>query len=311
MKFRSDPAKLRGSIAPIVTPFHPDGEVDLDSVHRLVRWQLDNGSDGISSGGSTGEPTSLSLAERATILAAVANEAGPDVPFMPGTGSVKIDETLELTGIARDLGADAVLVVSPYYARPTQRALVEWYSVIAAAYPDLPIVVYNVPFRTAVDVAPETLAELRRKHDNVVGIKETTKDFEHVSRVFSVCGRDTLVWCGIELLCLPTLLLGGTGLISAAANIAPGAIAQLAKSFDDGDQETALRLHYELHPLVDLLFVETNPAPVKWLLEQLGVLPSGHVRLPLLTPVGESQKRILELYDTGRHLVPAELVATS
>ncbi len=307
MRFRSDPAALRGSIAPVVTPFTHDGDVDLAAVRRLVRWQLANGSNGISVGGSTGEPTALTVDERIAIMRAVAEETGDRVPFVPGTGSAKLDETLALTAAARDLGADAVLVVTPYYARPTQDGLVDWYGRVAAEFPDLPIVLYNVPFRAAVEVAPETLLRLRRAHANVVGIKETTKDFEHVSRVIATCGRDVLVWCGIELLCLPTLALGGTGLISAAANIAPGAVAELAAAWDRGDRERALELHYALHPLVDLLFLETNPAPAKWLLHRIGMLDAPTCRPPLAPLRPESEARVLALYEEARDLVPAPL----
>ena len=138
-----------------------------------------------------------------------------------------MDETLELTAAARDAGIDAALVITPYYARPTQDALFVWYRTVANEFPDLPIVAYNVPSRTAVDLAPETVARLFRSCDNFVGIKETTKDFEHFSRVLHLCGRELVVWSGIELLCLPLLALGGAGFVSATANIAPAACAEM------------------------------------------------------------------------------------
>ena len=136
----------------------------------------------------------------------------------------------------------------------------------------MPIVLYNVPIRTAVDVAPETVARLRRAHDNIVGVKETTKDFEHFSRVFHLCGRDTLMWSGIELLCLPLLALGGIGFVSAVANLAPSAVANMYEYWVAGDTEKALDIHYGLHPLVDLMFVETNPAPIKSVLRRAGLI---------------------------------------
>ena len=281
MRFRTDPAQIRGSIAPVVTPFTADGVLDVDSLRNLVRWQLASGSDGISLGGSTGEPSAQTLAERVEGLRVVAEEVADRVPFVPGTGSAKLDETLELTAAAKDLGADAVLVISPYYSRPTQQGLFEWYSVVAEEFPDLPIIIYNVPIRTAVDVAPETVARLRRRYDNVVGIKETTKDFEHFSRVLHLCGRDVLVWSGIELLCLPLLALGGVGFVSAVVNIAPRAVADMYRLWMDGEDDKALEIHFGLHPLVDMLFVETNPAPVKDVLARAGLIASAHVRPPL------------------------------
>ena len=183
MRFRSDPAAVRGSIAPIVTPFTATGEVDHDGIRTLVRWQLEAGSHGISIGGSTGEPSAQTVPERIAAMQVVAEEIGDRVPFVPGTGSAKLDETLELTQAAIDLGADIALVITPYYSRPTQEGLFQWYSAVATTFPSMPIVVYTVPIRTAVDVAPETVARLRKAHANIVGIKETTRDFEHVSYV--------------------------------------------------------------------------------------------------------------------------------
>ena len=162
MKFRSDPSQIKGSIAPLMTPFLATGEVDHDSLANLVNWQLANGTHGISLGGSTGEPSSQSVQERADAIRTVAKTIDDRVPFMPGTGTEKLEETLELTAAAQDAGADAVLIITPYYARPTQEALYTWYTTVAREFPDLPIVAYNVPSRTAVDIAPETVARLYR-----------------------------------------------------------------------------------------------------------------------------------------------------
>jgi 4-hydroxy-tetrahydrodipicolinate synthase len=295
VKFRSDPARIRGSIAPVITPFTDDGALDLESLRGLVRWQLESGSHGISIGGSTGEPGAQTVTERITAIRTVAEVVDDSVPFVPGTGSAKLDETLEITAAARDAGADAALVITPYYARPTQDALYTWYATVAREFPDLPIVIYNVPSRTAVDIAPETVARLFHDHDNLVGIKETTKDFEHFSRVLHQCGRSLLVWSGIELLGLPLLALGGAGFISAVTNLAPWAVARMYEAWEAGDHETARELHYGLHPLVDLLFVETNPAPAKWVLHTQGRIASAHVRPPLLplSQAGESRVRVL------------------
>jgi 4-hydroxy-tetrahydrodipicolinate synthase len=295
MKFRDDPARIRGSIAPVVTPFARDGAPDPAALRRLIEFQLANGSHGISLGGSTGEPSAQTLTERADAIRLAASVVADRVPFLPGTGSAKLDETLELTGIARDAGADAALVITPYYARPTQEALYAWYATVAREYPDLPIVVYNVPSRTAVDIAPATVGRLFRDFDNVVGVKETTKDFEHFSRVLHECGPELLVWSGIELLCLPLLALGGAGFVSAVANLAPAAVARMYEAYESGDHAAARELHYRLHPLVDLVFTETNPAAAKWVLAQRGLLGSDFVRPPLipLTEAGQDRARTL------------------
>jgi len=299
VKFRNDPRQITGSLGPVITPFTDDGALDTAGLRNLIRWQLANGSHGISIGGSTGEPSAQTLDERAEAIRTAAAEINDTVPFMPGTGSARMDETLELTGIARDAGADACLIITPYYARPTQEALYQWYATVARRYPDMPLVIYNVPGRTAVDVTPETVGRLYRDFDNIVGIKETTKDFEHFSRVIAECGPELLVWSGIELLCLPLLALGGVGFVSATANFAPAAIAEMYNAWTAGDFARARELHYRLHPLVDVTFVETNPAPAKWVLAQRGLIPSSYVRPPLITPTESGQQRIKELLAAG------------
>ncbi|MBV9208412.1 MAG: 4-hydroxy-tetrahydrodipicolinate synthase [Actinobacteria bacterium] len=303
MKFRTAPELIRGSIAPLVTPFTGAGQLDLESLRRLIRWQLASGSHGISLGGSTGEPSAQTVAERAAAIRAAAEEIADRAPFLPGTGSAKLDETLELTAAARDAGADAALIITPYYARPTQEALYQWYAAVAREFPDLPLVIYNVPVRTAVDIAPATVGRLFRDFGNVVGIKETTKDFEHFSRVIYEAGPDLLVWSGIELLCLPLLALGGAGFVSATANLAPAAVARMYEAFEAGDLALARDLHYRLHPLVDLIFVETNPAPAKWVLAERGLISSAHVRPPLVMPTPAGQDKIRALLKAGQDVL--------
>ena len=300
MRFRSDPAQIRGSIAPVVTPFDRDGAVDLETLAALIEWQIESGSHGISVHGSTGEPSTQSVEEREAVLETAARTVADRVPFFPGTGSTHLEETLRLTAKADEVGADAILLIAPYYSRPTQQGLYEWYSTVAREFPHLPIVAYNVPIRTAVDVAPETMARLRRAHDNIVGIKETTRDFEHASYVLDACGSDFLVYCGIELLCYPMLTIAGVGHLSCVANFAPGPCVALYDAFAAGDHEECRRLHYELHPLVDLAFLETNPGPVKWAMERLGIVACGKVRPPLVSPSASTQERITELLlETG------------
>lgn len=296
--------KLSGAIAPLFTPFTDEGEVDHDSLRRMVRWQLANGSIGISIGGSTGEPSSQTIEERAAAIRTIREElAGSDAAFVPGTGSAKLNETLELTAVAQEVGVDAALIITPYYARPTQEALYKWYATVAREFPDLPLIAYNVPSRTAVELAPETFARLYRDFDNIVGIKETTKDFEHFSRTMHLAGPDLLMWSGIELLCLPLIPLGGIGFISALSNIAPAAVAETYAAAVAGDWERARELHYGVHPLVDLLFVETNPAPAKWLMAERGLISSGHVRPPLIGLTDQGIARVEALVaEAGQYL---------
>ena len=308
MKFRSDPQQhLKGSLAAMFTPFTASGDVDHDSLRNMVQWQIASGSSGITIGGSTGEPSAQSVEERAAAIRATADAIGDRVPFMAGTGTAKLQETLELTQAAVDAGADASMIITPYYSRPTQEALYRWYATIATEFPQMPFVIYNVPSRTAVDMAPETVARLSRDFDNIVGIKETTKDFEHFSRVMHLAGKDLLVWSGIELLCLPLMAIGGVGFISALANIAPKASADMYQAWMEGDFETARKIHYGVHPLVDLLFVETNPAPSKWLMAEAGLISSDYVRPPLITPTDAGLKKITDLMEAGReYLTPVD-----
>ncbi len=297
---------VRGAITPLITPFHDGGELDLASVGALVDWQLAHGSHGISVGGSTGEPTSQTVAERIAVMRAAVTAIDGRVPFLPGTGSALMSETLELTAEAQALGAAAALVVTPYYSRAQQEGLFQWYSRVASEFPSMPLIVYNVPIRAAVDLAPETVARLRRAHDNIVGIKETTRDFEHVSYVLHACGADFIALSGIELLCWPMLTLGGRGHLSCVGNFAPEPVAQLYEAHVAGDHARARALHYDLHPLVDAAFAETNPVPAKWIMHELGILSSAHARIPLAPLSAASQDKVRALLAASPHVaVPA------
>ena len=172
-----------------------------------------------------------------------------------------------------------------------------WFSTIASEFPDLPLVLYNIPARTAVNLEPTTLGRLRRAHPNIVGVKEANKDFEHVSRVLYECGRDFLVFSGIELLCYPMLAIGGAGHISATANILPAEVAQIYNLVVEGRWEEAIDLHYELLPLNEALFLETNPGPLKWAMARLGLLANGMVRLPLAPPSEATRAKIQDALD--------------
>ena len=246
-------------------------------------------------GGSTGEPISQTVEERVAVMRAAAAAIDGRVPFLPGTGTARLDETFVLTAEAQSLGASGALVVSPFYSRPQQQGVFDWYARVAREFPDFPIIVYNVPIRTGVDIAPETVGRLRREHPNIVGIKETTRDFEHVSHVFSHCGTDFIALSGIELLCYPMLVLGGAGHLSCVANFAPRPVAELYDAFMAGDHERARSLHYELHAYVEAAFVEVNPVPVKWVMRELGIMPSAFAREPLAELSAASIAKIREL----------------
>ena len=290
MATRRDPSMIRGSIVPLVTPFTEEGGFDEETFTRLIRWQIESGSHGLSVTGTTGEPSALSLLEREQVMEVAANTIRGRIPFVPGTGTNNFEETLHLTRIAERLGADAALVIVPYYNRPSQEGLYRYFRALAEQV-ELPLIIYNIPGRTAVSMSPTTMARLHRDCPSIIGVKESNKDFEQVSQVLYACGRDFLVYCGIELLCYPMLAVGGVGHVSATANILPREVAELYNLVVAGHWNEAMDLHYRLLPLNNALFLETNPGPLKWAMGRLGhITPT--LRLPLCEPSLENQASI-------------------
>ncbi len=281
---------MRGSLVPLVTPFR-DGRVDNRAFADLIEWQIDSGSHGIGVCGTTGEPAALSLEEREHVIDTAVRAARGRVPVVAGTGSVNLDETLRLTRFAKKVGADAALVVTPYYTRPGQEGLYQFCRTVADAV-DIPIILYNIPGRTAVNLEVETTARLARDCSNIIGVKESNKDLEHITRVMHRCGPGFLVYSGIELLCFPILALGGAGHVSATGNVMPREVAHLYDLAAAGKWEEARELHYHLLPMNDVLFIETNPVPVKTALALMGRC-SAEVRLPHapLHPANEAKLR--------------------
>ncbi len=295
MTERRDPATIRGSIVPVVTPFTSAGALDDPTFVELLEWQIESGSHGISVTGTTGEPSSLSLEEREHVMEVAARTVGGRVPFVPGTGTNNLAETIRLTRAAEALGADAALVIVPYYSRPSQEGLYRYFRALEGEV-GLPIVIYNIPGRTAVNMAPSTMARLRRDARNIVGVKEANKDFEHVSRVLHECGRDFLVYSGIELLCYPMLAIGGAGHVSATANVFPTEVADLYNQVAAGRWKQAMDMHFHLLEINDALFVETNPGPLKWVMGKLGRI-NPYLRPPLCEPSADNQKGLQEVMD--------------
>ncbi|TCP30189.1 4-hydroxy-tetrahydrodipicolinate synthase [Scopulibacillus darangshiensis] len=283
-------AKLRGSIAPIITPFHEDGTIDEQTLKNLINWHIESGSHAISVTGTTGEPSSLTLEERIKVMDIAITTADGRVPVVPGTGSTNHQETMVLTKKAQELGADAALVIVPYYNKPSQHALYKHFKTVTDSV-DLPIIVYNIPGRTAVNMEVKTLAQLNKDCPNIIGVKESNKDFEHVNRVLLHCGRDFLLYSGIELLCYPMLAIGGAGYISATANVAPKKVAELYDAWIEGDLQKAQNLHFDLMPLNDVLFKDTNPAPLKAALGMMGKIHPA-LRLPMDLPSKALQEEI-------------------
>jgi 4-hydroxy-tetrahydrodipicolinate synthase len=290
---------FHGSIVPVVTPFKT-GEVDYDGLCSLIEWQIASGSHGISVTGTTGEPGSLTLAEREQVIRAAAQAVDKRVPFIPGTGSTNHAETLHLSKFAESVGADAILVITPYYNRPSQEGLFRHFDAVAKSV-GLPVILYNIPGRTAVNLEIDTVARLRDANPNLVGVKESNKDFEHINRLIHRMGRDFLVYSGIELLCYPILAIGGAGYVSATGNLMPREVASLYDLVAAGKWREAQDLHYWLMPLNDAVFIEINPVPVKTALGLMGKI-SPEVRLPL-APLSDANREKLRKVLSDYHLI--------
>ncbi|GAA0440432.1 2,4-dihydroxyhept-2-ene-1,7-dioic acid aldolase [Lentibacillus halophilus] len=289
--------RIRGaSVVPVITPFHESGSIDFDALKNMIDWQIKSGSHAISVTGTSGEPSSLTTEERVQVMETAIKAIDGRVPFLPGTGSTNHDETMYLTKKAYEIGADAALVIVPYYNKPNQEALFKHYKTVADSV-DLPIIVYNIPGRTAVNLHVDTLAKLSQECPNIIGVKESNKDFEHVNRVLLKCGRDFLLYSGIELLCYPMLAIGGAGSISATANVAPTKVAEMHNAWNEGDIKRAQDLHYDLMPLNDVLFKDTNPAPAKAALGMLGKI-NPTLRMPMDVPPKEVQDEIKSVLDS-------------
>lgn len=280
---------MRGSIVPVVTPFK-DGKLDLDGLAGLVEWQIRSGSHGVSVQGTTGEPGSLTLEERKEVIRAAAGAVDGRVPFVPGSASTNHEESVELSRFAQSMGADALLFIAPYYSRPGQEGIFRHFDALAKCV-DLPVILYNIPGRTAVNIEIDTVARLKEANDNLIGVKESNKDFEHINRLLHRMGRDFLVYSGIELLCYPILAIGGAGFVSATGNLMPAEVARLYDLVQEGKWLEARELHYHMMTLNDAVFMEINPVPVKTALGMMGRI-SPEVRLPLAPLSNDNREKL-------------------
>lgn len=274
-----------GTYTALVTPFR-DGDVDYDALGKLIEAQVEAGVDGVVPCGSTGESATLDHSEHERVIAFTIDKAAGRVQVIAGTGSNSTRESVRLTRFAHDKGADGALLIAPYYNKPTQDGLYAHYAAIAESA-SLPLLVYNIPGRSSVNIAPETTARLA-KLENIVGVKEASGSLEQVSRTIQLCGPDFSVLSGDDALTLPILAVGGRGVISTVSNLVPDAMSRLVRAARTGDFETARRIHYELLPLMQAIFVETNPIPLKAALAMMGRIADG-LRLPL-TPLSEANR---------------------
>jgi 4-hydroxy-tetrahydrodipicolinate synthase len=284
--------ELKGSIVALITPFK-DGKVDETSVRNLIKWHLDSGTHGILVAGTTGESATLEEEEKRRLLEIALEEAKGKVPVIVGTGTNNTKKVLETTKMAEEIGADAALIVAPYYNKPTQKGLYEHYAYIAKNV-KIPIIIYNVPGRTSVNILPDTTAKLA-EIDNIVAIKEACGDLKQVSELLLKCPKDFVILSGDDFTAYPTVALGGKGVISVAANIMPREMAELMEAGLSGDVKKGQELHLKLYPLFKAMFIETNPVPAKTALWLMGKIETPEVRLPLSSMTEASVEKLKDI----------------
>jgi len=268
---------FKGSMVAIVTPF-TNGRVDEKALGDLIEFQIRNGTDVIVPCGTTGESATLSHEEHHRVVEFTVKTVNKRVPVVAGAGSNSTDETIELTNYAKKAGADGALLITPYYNKPTQEGLYRHFKKVAESVA-IPIILYNVPGRTSVNMLPSTVARLR-EIKGIVGLKEATGDLKQISEIIRLCGRDFDVLSGDDFTTLPLLALGGAGAISVTANVAPADCAGMYDAFSAGKMEEARKLHFKLEPLHNAMFIETNPIPAKTSLALMGRIKE-EFRLPL------------------------------
>ncbi|MGE4535544.1 MAG: 4-hydroxy-tetrahydrodipicolinate synthase [Desulfovibrio sp.] len=281
--------EFRGAITALVTPFR-NGEVDEEAFRAFIEWQIEQGIHGVVPCGTTGESATLSHEEHKRVVRICVDQVKGRVPVLAGAGSNNTREAIEITKDAKDAKADGALLITPYYNKPTQAGLIAHFKAIGERV-DMPFIVYNVPGRTSVNLLPETLAVMKKEIPQVVGIKEATGDLSQVSRVLEFCGEDFMVLSGDDPTGLPTMAIGGRGIISVVSNFAPAKMAAMCDAALAGDLTKAKALHYELSPLYRAAFVETNPVPAKTALEMMGRFPA-EVRLPMVPLQPQNREKL-------------------
>ena len=278
---------ITGSIVALVTPMIPNNlEVDWGRLKDLVEWHIQQGTNAIVAVGTTGESPTLDVQEHMATIAAIVEDSSGRIPVIAGTGANSTKEAIEWTRRAQESGADACLLVAPYYNKPTQEGLYLHHRSIADSV-DIPQILYNVPGRTACDILPDTVNRLASV-DNIVGIKDATGDIERAKKLIEICPSDFAIYSGDDATALQLMLLGGHGNVSVTANVAPRLMAEMCKLAIAGEKKEATDINNFLAPVHEVLFLESNPIPVKWAVAQMGLIQHG-IRLPL-TELSEDLK---------------------
>ncbi len=304
------PAWLRGSFPPLITPFR-DTKVDFERYEALVERQIDEGSHGILVNGTTAEPSTLRVDERNQLVELAVRVVDGRVPVCAATGSQSHEETLALCAHADRVGADALLIVTPYYIRPPQRGLVAYYRDLCARS-ERPTLIYHIPGRTAVGLDLDSLEAIGESSPNLVGMKHATTDLGYVSEALRRMGSDFRIFVGLEELSLPMMSVGACGMMNAVGNLAPGRVAALYEAVAAGDLGRARSLHDALWGLNRAVFFDTNPIPVKYMLKRMGVLETNEHRLPMVPATPDLERRLDTLLEeTGLAQAPGSRLGAS
>jgi len=281
---------IRGSIPPVITPFRGN-DVDYDAYAVLIERQVIQGSHGVLVNGTTAEPSTLTLEERNRLVDIAIEVVKKRVPVVAATGSQSLADTLILTEHASKAGADALLVVTPYYIRPPQRGLVAYYNEVCSRT-DLPVMIYHIPGRTAISVTLETVASIRDKSPNMIGIKHAVNDLGFCSDLLKEFGDNFRIFVGLEELSFPMMAVGACGLMNAVSNLMPGPVAQMCERVFENDLAGAKKIHYDLFELNKSVFFDTNPIAIKYMMKRMGIIPDNSHRLPMVPATPELEKRL-------------------
>ena len=282
--------RIKGSIPPLITPFR-NGAVDHDAYADLVQFQLDEGTHGILVNGTTSEPSALTVQERNRQVDVTLRVAGGKVPVVAATGSQSLAETQKLTRHAVNAGVDALLIVTPYYCKPPQRGLVEYYLKVMEGL-DTPWMIYHIPGRTAVSVTLDTLKELKQRSPNFVGMKHAVNDLGFVSSCLGAFGPEFRIFVGLEELSFPMMAVGAAGLMNAVGNLRPGILAEMCDAVWESDIPRGRVLHQQLLEINQAVFYDTNPIPMKYMMKRLGIIPDNEHRLPMVPAAPELERRL-------------------
>jgi len=281
---------LKGSIPPLITPFR-NGSIDYDAYAGLVEFQVKNGSHGILVNGTTSEPSTLTTEERNRTVDVAIEAAGGKVPIVAATGSQSLAETAALTEHADKAGADALLIVTPYYIRPPQSGLIAYYSDLGKRT-KLPWMIYHIPGRAAVSVTLSTLDQISKNCPNFVGMKHAVDDLGFVSKCIDHFGKDFRIFVGLEDLSYPMMTVGACGLMNAVGNLMPRELARMCEQVWKGNMKAAQKIHYDLFEINQAVFFDTNPTPMKYMMKKLGIMPKNEHRLPMMPASKELEKRL-------------------